>query len=145
MPELEAKDLLAYYGAFLSTLLAVVKFLELWHARMKVEVSYSFTTSVEVGNKILVRNLSSKPLLLRYWSVEYCKGFWPFWSFQNITGPDYDYDGTRIEPHSTLTLTFANAEYFSTSPKALDGRRIFIFLDIAGMRKRYFKVYSADD
>jgi hypothetical protein len=38
-----ASTLIAWWGAGLSTLLALVKFYELWRDRSRVEVSYNFT------------------------------------------------------------------------------------------------------
>lgn len=132
MPATEMSSLIAWWGAGLSTLLAIVKLLELWQDRFRLEVDYNFASDENVGNTILVRNLSSRPLLLSYWEVLYCNGRWPRRKFQDVSCPDHDYGDRRIEPHSTLELRFAEADYFFWGHKALKGRRIFIRLHVAG-------------
>jgi hypothetical protein len=62
-------SLIAWWGAGLSTLLAVVKLFELWRDRFRVDVSYNFTGNESIGNEILIRNLSSRPLILAYWEL----------------------------------------------------------------------------
>ncbi len=60
---------LAWWGAGLSTTLALVKLFELWQTRFRLEVSYNFTDSVEIGNEVFIRNLSAKPVILTYWEL----------------------------------------------------------------------------
>lgn len=50
-------NFIAFWGAGLSTLLAIVKLLELWSARRRIEVSYSFIGVPEEGNDIIIRNV----------------------------------------------------------------------------------------
>ena len=141
MPSTEAPYLIALWGAALSTLLALVKLYELWRDRFRLEVGYSFTGSVEIGNTILIRNISSKPLILSCWEVLYGSGFWPRRRFEIIAYPDHDSGDTRIDPHSTLELHFSEQDYFSWGHKALKGRKIFIRLHIAGRKRTLKQVY----
>ena len=62
----KAMDYLALWGAALSSLLAVVKFWEIWRNRRRVEISHSFS-SQEMGNEVTIRNLSSTPQIITYW------------------------------------------------------------------------------
>jgi hypothetical protein len=69
--------LIAWWGGVLSTLLALVKLWELWRDRFQVEISFNFTGSQEIGNEILVRNLSSRTFILAHWQLLYGTGRWP--------------------------------------------------------------------
>ena len=57
-----SKEVLALWGAGLSTALALVKMWELWSSRSRVEVSYAFSGGPD-GNDIIIRNLSDKPMI----------------------------------------------------------------------------------
>ncbi len=137
-----ASALIAWWGAGLSTLLAVVKILELWRDRFQIDVSYNFTSSESIGNEILIRNLSNRPLILTHWELLYCSGRWPRRSFEPLESAEFDSGDRRLEPYATHTLHFAEANYFSSSPKALKGRRIFVLLHVAGRRPILKLVYT---
>jgi hypothetical protein len=139
----EMSPLIAWWGAGLSTLLAIVKLWELWRDRFRLEIGYSFAGDETVGNSILIRNLSSRPLILSYWEVLYCSGRWPLRKFQDIACAEHDSGDRRIEPHSTLELHFAESDYFSWGHKALKGRRIYIRLFVAGRRPILKLVYPS--
>lgn len=134
--------LIAWWGAGLSTLLALVKFYELWRDRSRLEVSYNFTSSKTIGNEVLIRNLSNHPLILTYWELLYCSGRWPRRTFESVETAEHDDSDYRIEPHATLRLRFADARHFDWGPIALNGRRIYIRLHIAGRRPRLHFVYA---
>ncbi|MCB1650199.1 MAG: hypothetical protein H7A05_08050 [Pseudomonadales bacterium] len=136
-----ASNFLAYWGAGLSTLLAAVKLFEAWKNRFRIDVSYNFAGDMNVGNKIYIRNLSSHPIIIEYWEILYCSGRWPRRKFDAIAYPDHDINDQRIEAHSTCTLHFSEENYFPWGHKALQGRRIFIRLHIAGKKSLLKKVY----
>ena len=50
-------ELIAWWGAGLSTLLAIVKLLEFWRDRFRLEVSCNLTGSESIGNEILIRRI----------------------------------------------------------------------------------------
>jgi hypothetical protein len=135
-------SLIAWWGAGLSTLLAVVKLFELWRDRFRVDISHNFTGNESIGNEILIRNLSSRPLILAHWELLYCSGRWPGRQCESFESADFDAGDRRLEPYATHTLHFADANYFSWGQKALNGRRIFIRLHIAG-RKPFLKLVYA--
>lgn len=141
MSAAEMSSLIAWWGAGLSTLLAVIKLWELWQARFRLEVGYGFASDENIGNTIHIRNLSNRPMILAYWEVLYCSGRWPRRKFQEITCADHDSGDRRIEPHSTLALNFSEENHFSWSHKTLRGRRIFIRLYIAGRQPILKLVY----
>ena len=125
---------LAWWGAGLSTVLALVKLWELWQNRFRVEVGGNFTSSESIGNEVLVRNLSSRPIIITYWELLYCSGRWPCRKFEPFESAEYDDGDYKLDPHATRMLTFADANHFVTSPKALKDRRIYIRLHFAGRR-----------
>jgi len=134
--------LIAWWGAGLSTLLAVVKLLELWRDRFRMDISYNFTGSESVGNEVFIRNLSNRPLILTYWELLYCSGRWPRRSFAPLESADFDSGDCRLEPYATHTLHFVKANYFSWGHKGLNGRRIFIRLHVAGRKPILKLVYA---
>lgn len=124
--------LVAWWGAVLSTLLALVKLFELWRDRFRVDVSYNFTGDETIGNEVLIRNLTNRPLILTHWELLYVSGRWPRRSFEPLESADFDSGDRRLEPYATHTLHFAEENYFSWGHKVLNGRRIFIRLHVAG-------------
>jgi hypothetical protein len=133
--------LIACWGALLSTFLALVTLWERWRDRFQVEVSFNFTGSQEIGNEILVRNLSSRTFILAHWQLLYVIGRWPARRFTHLACPDYDAGDVRVESHSTYTLQFSDDDYFDWGADSLKGRRIFIRLHIAGRRPILRLVY----
>lgn len=136
-------DVIAWWGAGLSTLLAIVKLFEFWRDRFRIEISHNFTTSESIGNEVLIRNLSSRPLILTHWELFYCSGFWPRRKFESIESAGFDSGDHRLEPYATHTLHFSEQCYFSWGHKVLNGRRILIRLNVAGRRPMLKLVYAA--
>lgn len=125
---------IAWWGAGLSTLLALVKLYELWQNRFRVEVGCVFTSDESIGNEVLIRNLSNRPLIITYWELLYCSGRWPHTKFESFESAEFDDGDDRLDPNETRTLSFSEANYFATTPKALKGRRIYIRLYFAGRK-----------
>lgn len=134
--------LIAWWGAGLSTLLAIVKLSELWRDRFRIDVSYNFTSDENIGNEVLIRNLSNRPLILAHWELLYCSGRWPRRSFEPLESADFDIGDRRLEPYATHTLHFTESNYFSWGHKTLNGRRIFIRLHVAGRKPILRLVYA---
>lgn len=130
----DLSNVISWWGAGLSTLLAIVKFYELWRDRSRVEVSFNFTGDVGIGNEVYIRNLSKQPLILTHWELLYCSGSWPRRNFTPLASADFDAGDRRLEPYATHTLHFAEQYYFDWGYRALNGRRIFILLHIAGRK-----------
>jgi hypothetical protein len=140
--KLQVGDWIAIYAAVLSTVIAVGQAWGWLSNRPRLEVTYNFTGSEEVGNTVTIRNLSDKQIILAYWELLYCTGHWPFRSFESISSPEHDHEDAPIAAHSSHSLHFAEADYFAWGHKALNGRRIFIRLMIAGQRARLRLVYD---
>ena len=132
---------LACWGAFLSTLLGLVKLGEVWRDRFRLDVSYNLTGSDVFGSDILLRNLTSRPVILTYWELMYGARGWRKRNYESIAIPGHDADDTRIDPHSTLKLSFVGDQNFEWGHKALRGRAIYIRLHVAGRRSFVRRVY----
>lgn len=133
--------LIAWWGAGLSTLLAIIKVWEIWRDRFQLDVSYNFRSDGSIGNEVLIRNLAARPFILSYWELLYCSGRWPRRKFEPIEYRDHDAGDSRIEPHTTHTLLFADERHFSWGHKMLKGRKIYIRIHIAGRKPVLRLVY----
>lgn len=122
-------------------MLAAVKLYELWRDRFRLEVSYNFTGSPYIGNDVLIRNLSGKPVILTHWELFYRSGHWPKRVNEHIESAEHDDGDTRIDLHATFTLHFSEATYFDWGHKALRGRRIYVRLHLAGRKPQCRLVY----
>lgn len=140
----ESTALIAWWGAGLSTLLAVVRLYELWRDRFRVEVSYNFAGNDEVGNEVLIRNLSGRPFILAHWELFYASRYSHQLSVEAIEDRGFDAGDFKVDPYATVTLRFSGASYFSWSAKTLRGRRIYIRLHLAGRRPLVRLVYRPD-
>jgi len=132
---------IAWWGAALSTLLAAIKVWELWRDRFRIDVGYDFTSSAEIGNEIHIRNLAGHPIILSFWELELNAGRWPFRKTGFLIFREPGGGDIRIEPHSTHTLRFQEENHFDWGYKALNGRRIYLRLHIAGRKPQRVLVY----
>lgn len=128
------KEIIAIWGAGLSTLLALVKIWELWSSRRRIEVSYSFNGLPEIGNDIIIRNLSDKPMIVTYWKLLFCEKKDFKWVPYRNENPAEDTNDIYITGHSSVKLNFSGSDYFACGHKALDGKRLYLNLYIAGKR-----------
>jgi hypothetical protein len=122
--------------------LAIATLWEMWRDRFRFDVGRSFTSDVEIGNDVFIRNLAAHPVILSYWELLYVSGRSPFRKFPILEDPGPDASDVLIGAHSSITFRFADGDYFSWSAKALKGRRIYIRLHIAGRRPIFKKVYN---
>jgi hypothetical protein len=126
-------QLLAVWGALLSTFLAGVKFWELWDKRLKIDISPTWTGSEEEGHTIRIRNLSSFPVILSGWELFYRRPRSLTPQDEMIEESSFDWNDVTIEPSSTFALEFKEQYHFSTH-KTLSGMSIYIKLYFAGCR-----------
>ena len=133
---------LAWWGACLSTLLAGVKLWEMWRDRFRVDIGCNFTGNPDIGNEIIVRNLTGYPIIVSYWEVLWISGYWPFRAQSTLTATEEHASDARIDAHSSLTLTFSGQDHFDWGVKALNGRTIYLRLYVAGRRPVLRKVYG---
>lgn len=133
---------IAWWGAVLSTLLAVVKLFELWRDRFRIDVGYGFSGDAHQGNDIHIRNLSGNPVILAYWELFYRPHFWPLQKDIYIDSPEACAYDLKIEPHSSKTFNFSDQEHFSWGRESMKGHKIYIRLHFAGRRSFIKKVYG---
>ncbi len=135
-------SLVAWWGAILSTFLAAIKVREIWRDRFRVDISHSFAGLSYIGNKVLIRNLGVRPFILADWALLYCSGRWPCRRLEPLASTESDNTDSKVDPGSTYTLHFVDENYFNWGGSALNGRRIYIRLNVAGRQPKYRKVYS---
>ena len=120
--------IIAIWGALLSTVLGVVKLREEWEKRqLRVEVDGMFTSNVEIGHRIDVRNLGSTAIILKHWQVVSIRGWWLFRKVSPIEEAEFDAGDTRIGAMDSHSLHFAEAYHFPYVDRA-----IWIRLYVAG-------------
>lgn len=90
MSQADSMAFLAWWGAGLSTVLALIKTWEFWRERFQVEVSGTFTGLPEIGNEVRIRNLSHRTFILVYWELLYGAGRWPIRRYTPFTTPEFD-------------------------------------------------------
>ena len=120
-------QILAVWGALLSTFLAGVKFWELWNNRLKVDISALWTGSEDIGHSITIRNLSSFPVILIGWELFYRQQKFFIPQDEPIEKSDFDWSDVTINPVSVFSLDFNGQDYFSTR-NTLEGNSIYIKL-----------------
>lgn len=138
-------NLLAIWGAALSTILAAVKIWEIWRTRRRIEYSYNFAGLAEVGNEIIIRNLSATPIIISYWELVWLKKRRLGLRKQEIRriAPESDFSDSHVAAHSSYVLRFAEERYFSWSTLSLKGAAIYLRIQIAGERRpRLAKIYG---
>lgn len=135
-------NFLAWWGAGLSTLLALVKLWEIWRDRFRIDVGYGFTGDPGMGNEVHIRNLSGTPIILSYWELFYRPHLWPVRKDSEIHSPLDDAHDLKIDAHSSKTLSFTGMDHFDWGWKAMKGQRICIRLHIAGRRPLVKRLYG---
>ncbi|WP_438462133.1 hypothetical protein [Marinomonas sp. PE14-40] len=133
---------IAWWGAGLSTLLAIIKLWELWQSRFRIDIGYGLTSDEYRGNNIYIRNLSGKPMILSYWELFYRHNFWPFLKDSYILSPEEDAFDSKIESYSSKTLNFRGPDHFSWGRESLKRRKIYIRLYVAGRKPIVKKIYK---
>ena len=133
----------AWWGAAVSSVLAVTKLWEVWRDKFRVEVSGNLVSLPDIGNTVLIRNLSNRSFILSHWELLYGSGRWPFRKLSRVDSSDYDEGDRKVDQFETHTLNFADERYFDWGVDALKGRSIYIRLWIAGRRPRLKLLYAS--
>ncbi|TIL40233.1 hypothetical protein [Mesorhizobium sp.] len=127
---------LGAWGALLATLLAALRFYEAWRARQRLQATHDFTSDPNIGNEVIVINISGTPVMVNYWVLEWSKRRW--WRKRQVVStiePEHGGGSFTISPHSRYALGFADADYFDWGYKTRPGQKLWIKLHIAGRRK----------
>lgn len=135
-------NIISWWGAGLSTLLALIKLIEVWRDRFRIDIGYSFCGDPVEGNKIYIRNLSGTPQLLEHWELFYRSTSWLSKKESFIASSDESSIDTRIESHSSVSLRFIGINHFDWSRKDSKRSRIYIRLHLAGHQPIVKKVFG---
>lgn len=138
---LDVRDLMAVWGGLLSTGLAGIKVYEWWRDRDRLDISFGSSSSVEHGNQIQIRNLSSRPIIIMHWQLFFAFDSKGKRDFEFVDSADYDDGDLTIAAHASKQFNFYEARYFSTSDKQVRGRSIYLRLCIAGRKDLTTKLY----
>ena len=130
-----SKEIIAFWGAGLSTSLALIKIWELWSARKRVEIVCCYDGRPEVGNDIIIRNLSDKPIIITYWELLFCERKGLRWVTYRNENPAEDTSDICIQGHTSKKINFSDQDYFPWGYKTLGGKRLYFNIYIAGKRK----------
>ena len=134
--------LVALWGAVLSTILAVTKLWEIRRDRFRVDVGNNFSSAPGGANKVIVRNLGSRPFILCYWELLWLPHRWVSEHGVRSISPGEDAIDVRIEPGASHTLRFSGPDHFDWGRNALRGRTIYLRLYVVGRRSFLRKVYG---
>lgn len=102
--------------------------------RAKLSTTYSFASVAEPGNTITVANLSSTPVLVMHWDLQWQKR-WPIWKpeVERISSAEFDATPvTTIPAHGSFTFHFRGADHFNFGAKFAPKGRLFLLLYLAG-------------
>ena len=115
----------------------MVKLFELWRDRFRVDISYKFSGSHEIGNQIPIRNLGTRPLILAHWELLTATSQWPFARRREVHCADYDAGDVKLESHATYRLNFVEEDHFEWG----SGHFFWLRLHVAGRRPELIRVY----
>lgn len=124
-------NIIALWGASLSTILALIKIFEMWQSRRKIEVSYAFKGDAEDGNDIIIRNLSGEPFIITYWELIFKDRRAPQKKISSIEPNDL-WNDLCLPAYSSFNLSFKHENYFEWGHEFLSNKKIYIKLHIAG-------------
>jgi hypothetical protein len=113
--------------------MALLERIQVWRDRFRLDVGANLTGRSDIGNKVLIRNLGSRPVILANWSMYYQSGRWPFRRKTYFANPEYDFSDVTIEPQSTCELTFSDHDHFDWGASQ-GGESIYIRLYLVGRR-----------
>jgi hypothetical protein len=140
MTQQVASIVLASWGAFLSTGLAIIKVWELWRDRVRLTTSYSFTTDSEGGNEIIIENPTKTPVMISYWELLWLKRNWLKAQVTDGKFPDEGYCEITLGGHSRHKLII---QHLVWGREAITKGKLYLRLHIVGRRKPVLlKVYD---
>jgi hypothetical protein len=130
---------IAFWGAVISTILAIVKGWEFYRDRPQLHTGYSFTSRPDIGNKIIIWNTSKVPVIIDYWELQWNHRETNKIAIENeiCSVDDEGFSDLIIAPYSRSTLTFENDRFFTSTKPDLD---LYINLHIVGKRKNIKKL-----
>lgn len=141
MLELDLKiDPIALWGTIIATALAIREFRKSF---TKLEVSKNFTTNDEIGNEVIIRNLTNSEITITHWELVWRRKIFLKWfSYENISPDEFNKD-IKIASKSSKTLIFKDGRCFDWSIASLGDKKIYLKLFLAGSSKpKFYKIYG---
>ena len=137
-------DPIAAWGAILSTILVIIKFLEMYlnRSRIELEVDYLFTGDPHEGNYVTIRNLTDTPIIITFWQLIWMRRHWYWWKWKQDRSIDCDppfFNDIKIKGYSQYELNFSGGDHFEYSKKSLGKNEIYLSLNLAGRSKPIVK------
>lgn len=140
MEWLRNADPIALWGAVVSTVLAIR---EIAKSRTKIEIGHAFADSPEIGNEIIIRNISASPIIITHWELLWIKRKFLLCKKIRREGPDEFNSDISLGEQERTSLMFVDQYHFDWGWKSLNGGKIYLKLRIAGKKwPRYYKVYG---
>lgn len=123
--------MLALWGTLVSTFLASIKIWEISRERLRLTTSYSFSTSPEHGNQVMIQNTSKTPALITYWELMWANRHfgWTFFDRMAAAYSEMGHCNIIVAAHSIYTLEFFGAEHFKTQDK-IEGHTVELYLRV---------------
>ncbi len=136
-----SSDGLALWGAVLSSCLAIVKFWEMWRDRVRLDIGYSFSSNPDIANSIIIRNLSSKSVIVTFVGLGFFEKKNGRWVEYMCIDDAADVKDFTLHGNTSKYLDFHGSNGFSF--KSIQDKRLYLSVNIAGhnKQKRYL-VYS---
>jgi len=123
------KDYIALYAGLLSTILLIIKFIELWQDRFRIEASLSM---IGDEDQIYVYNHTRTMVTLKGFDLYFKKGYWPFRKTK-ITDTGYELEGPyKIAANDFKKFTFTEENALAILPKY---GKLYIKLSFAGHKR----------
>ena len=143
---LETKDYvslgLGAWGTVLATALFVFRVAELVFKGPKLGTSFSFSSSPEDGNTVVITNDSNVPAILLHWEL-----VWASAKAASTAERIDEQDGAGpliVGAYGTERLTFAEADHFDWGPSQRRGRSVFLKVYFARRKKPVMASCLAD-
>lgn len=140
---MEVAEVVAWCVGSPSAVFGVVRLRDRWQSRFRLSVVPLLRDSPTQGHEITIHNLYARQVNISYYELVKISG-WPFFRSETcLSSPEGHRYGVEIGADSSHTMDFAEDEFFSTSAKALRGKKIILRLHIAGKGMRSFRIAPA--
>lgn len=131
--EFTTSDYIAMYAAVVSTVVLFIQITEKIKNHYRIEVSLNTDDARYESNKLNIKNLSGKPIMVECLELEWRKGFWPFKKTQKIHIEDnYFFENIVINSHDNKIISFNEENYFNADKLWKEGKELYIKLQLAG-------------
>jgi hypothetical protein len=118
MVELNITTLIAFWGAGISTALAIIKLVEFRRTFTRVEANWVLRGHEEIGHDVLILNNSAQPIFITSFDVVRAKRKW---LKRTVTKVEFSLEDQhaayRIESFGAKELNFSEADYFPATSK----------------------------